>query len=105
MKKYWILIVAVVLLVVGLILNFSGYEAFSAGNYVIKFFAAGDFAIGVFAAGDFAIGIFSIGIFSIGIFSIGIFNIGLFSIGIFVYAWKKRSLFDKVRGCNEQERV
>ena len=103
MKKHWILGVAVVLVAAGFILNYSGYDTFGSGKFVTDYFAAGDFAIGIFAAGDFAIGIFSIGIFSIGIFSIGIFNIGLFSIGIFVFAWKKKSLFDKVQGCSEQE--
>jgi len=89
MKKTWILFTAIALLVVGLILNFTVCNQFSAGDFVFNYFAAGDFACGVFAAGRFSCGIFSIGIFSIGIFSIGIFNIGLYTIGLFLIGWKK----------------
>jgi hypothetical protein len=89
MKKTWILLTACALIVVGLILNFTIGNQFSAGDYSFNYFAAGDFACGVFAAGKFSIGIFSIGIFSIGIFSVSIFNIGLYTIGIFVLGWKK----------------
>lgn len=89
MKKTWILITAGVLLVTGLILNFTLGNQFSAGDFSFNYFAAGDFACGVFAAGNFSIGIFSIGIFSIGVFSISIFNIGLYTIGIFCLGWKR----------------
>ncbi len=90
MKKHWILLTAVFLVITGVILNAIYGNLFSAATYSFNYFAAGDFAIGIFAAGKFSIGIFSIGIFSIGIFSIGIFNIGLYAIGFFVYAWRKR---------------
>lgn len=90
MKKYWILLSAATLLLVGIILNATLGNLFSAGTYSMNYFAAGDFAIGVFAAGKFSMGIFSAGIFSIGIFSIGIFNVGLYAIGFFMYAWKKK---------------
>jgi hypothetical protein len=90
MKKYWILLTAATLLVVGILLNVKFGHMFSAGTFCRNYFAAGDFAIGVFAAGKFAVGIFSAGIFSLGIFSIGIFNVGLYAIGIFIFAWKKR---------------
>lgn len=90
MKKYWYLIVAAVLIIVGFILNYTYEPMFSAGDYACNYFAAGDFALGVFAAGKFSAGIFSIGIFSIGIFSVSIFNIALYSVGIFVIAYKKR---------------
>jgi hypothetical protein len=89
MKKTWILITAAVLLLVGLILQFTIGNRFSAGDFAFNYFAAGDFACGVFAAGKFSLGIFSIGIFSIGVFSIGIFNIGLYAIGLFILGWKK----------------
>lgn len=90
MKKFWILITAVVLFVTGLVLNFTKGGMFSAGEYCMNYFAAGDYAIGIFAAGKFSVGIFSAGIFSIGIFSLGIFNVGLYAIGIFVFGYKKR---------------
>lgn len=90
MKKYWILLSAATLLLVGILLHLQFGNMFSADTYCLNYFAAGDFAIGVFAAGKFSIGIFSAGIFSMGIFSIGIFNIGLYSIGIFMYAWRKK---------------
>lgn len=90
MKKRWILILAVVLLVVGAVVcKLNGGEINIAG-YQFHYFSSGDYAMGVFAAGTFSIGIFSAGIFSIGIFSIGIFNIGLYALGIFVLAWKKK---------------
>lgn len=89
MKKTWILVSAAVLLMVGLILNFTIGNQFSAGDFVFNYFAAGDFACGVFAAGKFSIGIFSTGIFSIGIFSLGIFNVALYATGFFIYGWKK----------------
>jgi len=92
MKKYWILITALVLISVGGILHMMYGNMFSSGTYAFNYFAAGDYSIGVFAAGRFSIGIFSAGIFSIGIFSIGIFNIGIYAIGFFLYAWKKRQL-------------
>jgi len=89
MKKTWILLTACALFVVGLILQFTIGNQFSAGEFTCNYFAAGDFACGVFAAGKFSLGIFSIGIFSIGIFSISIFNIGLYATGIFALGWKK----------------
>jgi hypothetical protein len=90
MKKTWILLTACVLVLAGLILQFTIGGQFGAGDFSCNYFAAGDFACGVFAAGKFSIGIFSIGIFSIGIFSIGIFNIGLYAMGIFILGWKKQ---------------
>lgn len=89
MKKYWILITAIVLVLIGLGIHFLDTNVMSAGNFVKDFFAAGNFASGVFAIGTFSIGIFSVGIFSIGIFSIGIFNIGLFTAGFFMLGWHK----------------
>ena len=89
MKKKWIIITAAILLVAGLILNFTIGNQFSAGDFAFNYFAAGDFACGVFAAGKFSLGIFSIGIFSAGIFSLGIFNIGLYACGFFILGWKK----------------
>jgi hypothetical protein len=90
MKKHWILLTAVVLVIAGLILNSIYGNLMSAGTYSFNYFASGDYAMGIFAAGNFSMGIFSIGIFSIGIFSIGIFNIGLYALGIFVYGWRKK---------------
>jgi len=90
MKKVWIILIAVGLLIIGLVLNYTHTNVLSAGDFTFNYFAAGDFALGVFAAGKFSIGIFSVGIFSIGIFSISIFNIGIYSVGIFVIAYKKR---------------
>ena len=90
MKKYWILLTAALLILVGVVLEMQIGNMFSASTYCRNYFAAGDYAIGVFAAGKFAIGIFSAGIFSIGIFSIGIFNVGLYATGFFIYGWKKR---------------
>ena len=63
MKKSWILILAAALLIVGLIVNFTVENAFSAGEFSMNYFAAGDFACGVFAAGKFSVGIFSSSIF------------------------------------------
>lgn len=90
MKKYWILITAIVLVVAGLIINAFYFPTLSVGEFASNYISAGRFSAGVFSAGIFSIGIFSIGIFSIGIFSIGIFNIGLYAIGIFILAYKKR---------------
>ncbi len=90
MKKYWIILTAAALILIGLLLNAIYGKLFSAGTFSCNYFAAGDFALGVFAAGKFSMGIFSIGIFSIGIFSIGIFNIGIYAIGFFLIAWKKK---------------
>ena len=86
--KYWVS-VAVVLVVLGLILELTVGHMMSAGDFAFNYFAAGDFACGVFAAGKFSVGVFSIGLFSIGIFSLGIFNIGLYAVGFFLIAWKK----------------
>ena len=92
MKKQWIFVIAVTLLVVGVLLNAIYGGLFSSGTYSFNYFASGQYAMGVFASGEFAVGIFSAGIFSVGIFSIGIFNVGLYSLGIFVLAWKKKQL-------------
>jgi len=89
MKKSWIVVSAAALLIIGLILNFTIGNQFSAGDFVFNYFAAGDFACGVFAAGKFSVGIFSAGIFSFGIFSTGIFNLALYGCGFFIYGWKK----------------
>ncbi len=90
MKKYWIVVLASVLFITGIILNFTVDSMFSAGDYSFNYFAVGNFAAGIFAAGNFSIGVFSIGIFSIGIFSISIFNIGIYAVGFFVIARNKR---------------
>jgi len=90
MRKYWILLTAVALMIIGVVLHAIFGNLFSTGAYSFNYFASGDYAMGVFAAGKFSIGIFSIGIFSIGIFSIGIFNVGLYALGLFVFAWRKR---------------
>ena len=108
MKKTWILLTAIVLIVVGLILNFTIGNQFSSGDFCLNYFAAGDFACGVFAAGKFSCGIFSIGIFSIGVFSLGIFNIGLYVIGFFLVGWKKNYghwLEKKIQNYNAQWKV
>ena len=89
MKKYWILTIAITLIIFGIILNQIFGGMYSAGTYAFNYFAAGDYCVGVFAAGRFAVGIFSAGIFSMGIFSIGIFNIGVYAIGFFLYAYRK----------------
>lgn len=89
-NKIWIAIAAIVLALIGGVLELSTGNMIHAGNFVFDYFAAGDFACGVFAAGKFSIGIFSIGIFSIGIFSLGIFNIGIYALGFFLVAWKKK---------------
>ena len=88
-KNIWIGAIALLLLIIGVIIELSGGNMFSTGEYVLNYFSAGEFACGIFSGGIFAAGIFSIGIFSVGIFSIGIFNISIFSIGIFVIAWRK----------------
>jgi len=90
MKKVWFILLAVTLLIIGLVLNYTHSNMLSAGDFAFNYFAAGDFALGVFAAGKISAGIFSIGIFSIGIFSISVFNIAIYSVGIFVIAYKKR---------------
>ncbi len=90
MKKYWILITAIVLVIIGLLVNIFYSSSLSTGDFALNYFSAGRFSVGVFSVGIFSIGIFSAGIFSIGIFSIGIFNIGLYAIGIFILAYKKR---------------
>jgi hypothetical protein len=90
MKKHWILIIAAILVIAGLVLNYFTGTAFDSGQYAKGYFASGQYAVGVFAAGSFAIGIFSAGIFSIGIFGIGIFNIAVYGIGLFLMGyWKK----------------
>ncbi len=89
-KKVWIILTAVVLFVLGVILQYTNGGVCSIGNFSFNYFSSGDYALGVFASGKFAIGVFSVGIFSIGIFSIGIFNIGLYAVGLFLLGWKKR---------------
>ena len=97
MKKQWIFVIAVILLILGVVLNAVYGVLFSSGTYSFNYFASGQYAMGVFASGEFAVGIFSAGIFSVGIFSIGIFNVGLYALGVFVLAWKKKQpeLFSK----------
>ena len=97
MKKHWILLTAVALLLIGTVVVATHGNEISIGNFHFDYFSSGPYAIGVFAAGNFSIGIFSVGIFSVGIFSIGIFNVGLYALGIFVLAWKKKLpfFFDK----------
>jgi quaternary ammonium compound-resistance protein SugE len=90
MKKHWILIVAIVLFVAGVVLSLVNGGIINIAGHELHYFSSGEYAIGVFAAGTFSIGIFSAGIFSIGIFSIGIFNIGLYALGIFALGWKKK---------------
>jgi hypothetical protein len=90
MKKKWILLTAVALLVLGAILVVTQGNQMSIGNFNFNYFSSGQYAMGAFAAGNFSIGIFSAGIFSVGIFSIGIFNVGLYALGIFVLGWKKK---------------
>ena len=90
MKKQGIFVLAVILLIVGVVLNAIYGGLFSSGTHSFNYFASGQYAMGVFASGEFAVGIFSAGIFSVGIFSIGIFNVGLYALGVFVLAWKKR---------------
>ena len=92
MKKQWIFVLAVILLIVGVVLNAIYGGLFSSGTHSLNYFASGQYAMGVFASGEFAVGIFSAGIFSVGIFSIGIFNVGLYALGLFVMAWKKKNL-------------
>ena len=90
MKKHWILLIAIALLIVGAILCTVSGNVFTIAGHEFHYFAAGNYAMGVFAAGEFSIGIFSAGIFSVGIFSIGIFNVGLYALGFFLFAWKKK---------------
>ena len=90
--KHWIPVLAVILVIVGICLNYAYGGMSSAGQFSLNYFSAGDFSMGVFAAGTFAIGVFSIGIFSIGIFSLGIFSVGLFSVGLFVIGRYKETL-------------
>ena len=90
MKKHWILLTAVALLVIGAVVVALHGNQISIGNFNFNYFSSGQYAMGVFAAGEFSVGIFSAGIFSVGIFSIGIFNVALYSVGIFVLAWKKK---------------
>ncbi len=90
MKKHWILLTAVALLITGAFVVALHGNQISIGNFNFNYFSSGPYAMGIFAAGNFSIGIFSAGIFSVGIFSIGIFNVGLYALGIFVLAWKKR---------------
>ena len=71
MKKYWILILAMFLVLTGVILELTFGGMFSYGDSAFGFFAAGQYSAGVFSIGTFSIGIFSLGIFSIGIFSLG----------------------------------
>jgi hypothetical protein len=89
MKNLWILIVAVILLVIGVVTGLSGYNVGSTGDFALGYFAAGQFAAGVFAAGTFSAGIFSIGLFSVGIFSLSIFNIAIYGIGIYTLCFRK----------------
>ena len=90
MKKHWILITAIILILTGIGINFLTGDVTSAGQFSLDYFAIGNFAAGVFAVGNFSIGIFSMGIFSIGIFSLSIFNIGIYTIGFFVLGWHKK---------------
>ena len=105
MKKNWVSLLAVILVVIGFLMPLiTGLNPWSAGTHVFNYFASGDFSLGVFAVGNFAAGIFAAGMFSIGIFSIGIFSVGVFSVGIFsvglsatgffVYAKRKKTLKD-----------
>jgi len=64
MKKYWWVLVAAVLIIVGLVLNYYYGNMLSVGQFASGYFAAGQFATGVFAADTFAVGVFSIGILS-----------------------------------------
>ena len=93
MKKNWMLLIALVLVLVGVILHFLVGDMFHySQSAALGFFAAGNFSAGIFSAGIFSVGIFSIGIFSIGVFSISIFNIGIYATGIFLLARKKNTL-------------
>jgi quaternary ammonium compound-resistance protein SugE len=89
MKKYFVIVTALVLGAVGVVLEMTTGGMMNAGPSAFGYFAAGDFACGIFAAGKFSVGIFSIGIFSIGIFSLGIFNIAFYAVGLFLIGWKK----------------
>ncbi|MFC2101646.1 hypothetical protein ACFLS7_01480 [Bacteroidota bacterium] len=100
MKKLWIIGIALILIAVGIILSYSGYNVGDTGDYAFGYFSAGQFSVGVFSAGVFSVGIFSAGIFSIGIFSVSVFNIGLYTLGFFIWGWKKR--YAKVRVAPEE---
>lgn len=92
MKNFkWIGMLAIILVVAGLIYEFTIGGISNAGQFASGYFAAGDFAVGVFAAGTFSMGVFSAGIFSVGIFSASLFNLSLYGIGIFVAAYRKKS--------------
>ena len=68
MKKYWILLTAAILLVIGVLTWVFHGNDFRLGSYTMHFFSSGDYALGVFSAGKFSIGLFSIGLFSTGLF-------------------------------------
>ena len=68
MKKHWILLTAVALLLIGAVVVATHGNEISIGNFHFDYFSSGPYAIGVFAAGNFSIGIFSAGIFSVGFF-------------------------------------
>ncbi|MEE4177367.1 MAG: hypothetical protein V2I46_07650 [Bacteroides sp.] len=101
MKKYWILILALVLIIAGLFLNLYYGDMMSAGGFARNYFSAGNFSVGIFSAGIFSAGIFSVGIFSIGVFSLGIFNIGLYAVGLFLIGWRKKYMELKRNECPE----
>ena len=90
MKKVWIPLTAIVLAVLGFILNGYCDNIFSAGEHALGYFASGRFAVGVFSSGLFSVGIFSAGLFSVGIFSLSVFNLALYGAGVFIIAWKKQ---------------
>lgn len=101
MKNLWIIGIAIILVVIGLILAYSGYPVGSAGDFAMGYFSAGQFSVGIFSAGMFSVGIFSAGIFSVGIFSISIFNVGIYALGFFIWGWKRR--YAKVRFAEEKD--
>lgn len=88
----WIGIIAIILVLAGLIYEYSYGGISEADQFAAGYFSAGQFAMGVFAAGTFSMGIFSVGLFSVGIFSASIFNAALYGVGFFVWAYKKKSL-------------
>ena len=90
MKKIWIPLTAIVLVVLGFILNNYFEHVFSAGEHALGYFASGRFAVGVFSSGLFSVGIFSAGLFSVGVFSLSVFNLALYGAGVFIIAWKKK---------------
>lgn len=65
MKTLWIFLTAVIFAAIGLILGFSGYTVWSAGDFSMGYFSAGQFSVGVFSSGMFSVGIFSAGLFSV----------------------------------------